>query len=438
METLRPSILPMKQEAPPPSATAAATPSMEFAHVLFMDVVGYSKLQMNQQADVQMQLQQLVQATNEVQNARRDNKLIIRPTGDGMALLFLRDVLSPVRCALQLHTQLQAKDAEIRKRTGVSIKLRMGIHSGTVLLVEDMNAQSDVAGEAIIIAQRVMDCGDSGHILLSEDVAKKLIHIDPWPRYLTDLGGCRVKHGTQVHLFNLVGRLDGPFCGNAAIPKKVEQDVSARAQEIKKYRGTFFERNPAVKRWLINGAVWGTLIGGGYYVFATIPAAGAMVRTTYAKFAVALQPPPTKAAQKTKPVKNGKTGVKNKPSGKTSRSTRATPQVAAAPRIVSVPEMLGMTLGDARAAAKENGLRLIRSPKSGYSSQYGEGMVYEQSPASGGAIRAGGAVYVRVSKGDPTAEEIITPPSEDAEPAADKGVESSVGTGEVQEASVSE
>lgn len=408
---------------------AITTPSMEFAHVLFMDIVGYSRLQMQQQAEIQVQLQNIVQNTQEVQNARRDNKLIVRPTGDGMALLFLRDILAPIRCAIQLHTALQESDAEIRQRVGVSIKLRMGIHSGTVLMVEDMNSQSDVAGEGIIIAQRVMDCGDAGHILLSSDVANKLLQIEPWPRYLTDLGTCRVKHGAQVHLYNLVGRLDGPFCGNAAIPKKVKEDVNARGEEIKKYRGSYFERNPQAKKWIANFSILAFLLVGGWFAWTKVPGVPKAVQATGKWFKGLSNPDPVDA--KNKPKAKGKTGKiaaatwkpgnDNVGSGGSEGGGRGETSGVST---VQVPDMLGLSFEDARALAKQNGLKMARSGKSAYSSTYAQGLIYSQSPDSGRYVSKGKTITVFVSKGDAPEE---TSASEEAAPPKSDETEEGVG-----------
>jgi class 3 adenylate cyclase len=382
---------------------------------------------MTQQANVQTELQKRVQETSEIQQARKEGKLIARFTGDGMALIFLRDLLSPVRCALQLQNALKSRDAEIRKSAGAPIILRMGIHSGSVLLVEDMNEQSDVAGEGIIVAQRVMDCGDAGHILLSDEMARKLRQIDPWPRYLKDFGECRVKHGVTVHLYNLYGRFDGQYCGNPAMPRKVAADEAARAQELKRFRGTLFERNPGVLKWIKALCVLAALGGGGYATWQRSTAVRQFVSTAYGNVIGGDAPAPApKTAKRPGKQEKAKPDVAHKA---TRMALRPSPQVVA-PRTaeiqrVLVPDLLGKTMDEAASLLRADGLRVTRSPKSGFNSEYPEGAIYRQSPASGSFINAGKPVFVRISKGDPpdptTVEETddtATPADEATEPAA--------------------
>src|SRR6184192_2389499 len=132
---------------------------LEIAHVLFMDVVGFSKLLINDQSEILEQLNQLVRETPHFREAEATGKLVRLPTGDGMALVFSNSPEAPVECALEISKALQNHP---------EIKLRMGIHSGAVNSIADVNDRSNVAGAGINIAQRVMDCGDAGHILLSK------------------------------------------------------------------------------------------------------------------------------------------------------------------------------------------------------------------------------------------------------------------------------
>jgi class 3 adenylate cyclase len=395
-----------------PAEVPENSPAMEIAHVLFMDVVGFSQLRMQQQAAIQVELQNLVQATPEVQAARRDGKLIVRPTGDGMALLFLRDLLSPVRCALQLSGMIQTQEAQIKQRIGAPIRLRMGVHSGSVLLVEDMNAQSDVAGEGIIIAQRVMDCGDSGHILLSEDVAKKLLNIDPWPRYITDLGEVRVKHGVKVHLYNLYGRLDGPYCGNPNKPKKVQEDSAAQAEELRRYKGTYFQRNPGAQKFLSFALVIAILGGGGWAAWTKVPAVPKFVNESTPKVAAWFkslgEKKETKEAGGEKAAPGGKTktasGDKSSTGTGGGGSTRSDSGSAnlfgsGEPRVVTVPDVVGRTLSDAKQALRSEGLKLAVTGKA-FNSSYGEGLIFRQIPEAGRSVGTGRTIKVAISRGD--------------------------------------
>jgi len=400
------AVAPTETSEDVPGGTPASTHPMEVGHVLFMDVVGFSKLPMNQQANVQTELQKRVQETAEVLQARKDGKLIARFTGDGMALIFLRDLLAPVRCAIQLQTTLKAKDTEIRQSTGTPIILRMGIHSGSVLLVEDMNEQSDVAGEGIIVAQRVMDCGDAGHILLSDEIARKLLRIDPWPRYLKDFGECRVKHGVSVHLYNLYGRFDGQFCGSPGKPNKVAADEAARAQEIKRFRGSLFERNPAAIRWIKALCVLFVLGAGGNMLWEGNPAVRDYARGTLSKLTGdKTTVPKTTAKTAGKAVKKGSgrpTVARTTPTAVVEAPPVAVEaSVTAGAQRVLVPELLGRTGDEAIELLRVDGLHLKRSPKSSYNSQYPEGAIYQQSPAAGTYLAAGKPVFVRISKGDP-------------------------------------
>ena len=167
---------------------------LEIAHVLFVDIVGYSKLLINEQHESLRELNQIFRNTDAFRVAETAEKLICLPTGDGMALAFTSSPDAPVRCALQ------ASKALLRHP---ELKIRMGVHSGPVSGITDLNERSNVAGAGINIAQRVMDCGDAGHILLSKRVAEDLVQYRHWQPYLHDLGECEVKHGEVISLVNL-------------------------------------------------------------------------------------------------------------------------------------------------------------------------------------------------------------------------------------------
>ncbi len=188
-----------------PQPEPTQPPTLEIAHVLFMDLVGYSTLAIDRQASLLQQLQEIVKSTPEFQRAQAANRLIRLPTGDGMALVFFQDPIAPVQCALNIARALKSRP---------DIKLRMGVHSGPVSRIADINANKNIAGGGINFAQRVMDCGDAGHILLSQNVAEVLSQLSDWVGRLRDLGEHTVKHGARVRLFNLcAGEL-----GNPAVP----------------------------------------------------------------------------------------------------------------------------------------------------------------------------------------------------------------------------
>jgi len=181
---------------------------LEIAHLLLIDVVGYSTLLVNEQIELLQELNQIVHGTQSFRAAEAIGKLIRVPTGDGMALLFFRSPEEPVRCALEISRALQDHPR---------IQLRMGIHSGPVAPVRDVNEQTNMTGSGINVAQRVLDCGDGGHILLSGHVAEDLADYRHWQPYLHDLGECEVKHGLRLRLFNLYK--DG--LGNPQVPEKL-------------------------------------------------------------------------------------------------------------------------------------------------------------------------------------------------------------------------
>ena len=181
----------------------------EIAHVLFADIVGYSKLSINDQHAAVEELNQIVRASEQFQRAEAANRLLKIPTGDGMALVFYTNPEEPVQCAVEISRAL---------REHPRLQLRMGIHSGPVSGVVDVNERVNLAGAGINMAQRVMDCGDAGHILLSKHVAEDLEEYEKWRPLLHDLGWCEVKHGVRVSVVNLY---DDQF-GNAKLPRKFE------------------------------------------------------------------------------------------------------------------------------------------------------------------------------------------------------------------------
>src|SRR5213080_2057292 len=179
----------------------------EIGHVLFIDIVGYSKLLINEQSEQIQTLKEIVRATEQFRLAEAEGKLLRLPTGDGGALVFRNSPEAPVLCALEISKEL---------RNHPELHVRMGIHSGPVNEVVDLNEQANIAGAGINIAQRVMDCGDAGHILLSKRVAEDLAQYRQWQPHLHDLGECQVKHDVTVSVVNLyTGE-----AGNAALPEK--------------------------------------------------------------------------------------------------------------------------------------------------------------------------------------------------------------------------
>ena len=182
---------------------------LEIAHVLFIDIVGYSKLSVNEQHAAVEELNQVVRSSEQFQKAEAANRLLKIPTGDGMALVFYTSPEAPAQCAVEISCALKEHPR---------LHLRMGIHSGPVSGVVDVNERANLTGAGINMAQRVMDCGDAGHILLSKHVAEDLEEYERWRPLLHDLGICEVKHGLCVSVVNLY---DDQF-GNATLPRKFE------------------------------------------------------------------------------------------------------------------------------------------------------------------------------------------------------------------------
>ena len=220
---------------------------LEIGHVLFIDIVGYSKLLIEEQKERLHQLTEIVLATAPVREAT-DEQLVRLPTGDGVALVFRRSVEEPARCALEIAEALQ-KHPEL--------PVRMGIHSGPVSEVKDVSGRTNIAGAGINMAQRVMDCGDAGHILLSQHVADDLVQYRQWAPRLRDLGECEVKHGVRLHLVNLYAE---PL-GNDALPQKLQQATPKPVPE-----------KPARRRnvgWIAALAALALIAAGAAYYFSS-------------------------------------------------------------------------------------------------------------------------------------------------------------------------
>src|SRR5439155_6221350 len=179
---------------------------LEIGHVLFIDVVGYSQLLITQQSEHLETLRKIVRGTAQFQAAEAEVKLLRLPTGDGGALVFQTSPEAPVLCALEISEEL---------KNHPELRVRMGVHSGPVNELTDLNEQANVAGAGINIAQRVMDCGDAGHILVSKRVADDLEHYSQWRSLLHELGECEVKHGLRISLLNLYG----DETGNPELPE---------------------------------------------------------------------------------------------------------------------------------------------------------------------------------------------------------------------------
>jgi TolB-like protein/class 3 adenylate cyclase/Tfp pilus assembly protein PilF len=206
---------------------------LEIAHVLFLDIVGYSRLSVNKQHARLEELNEIVRLSEQFRKAEAAGRLLKIPTGDGMALVFYKSPVEPAQCAVEISRALKNNSV---------LQVRMGIHSGPVGGMLDVNERTNVAGAGINTAQRVMDCGDAGHILLSKHVAEDLEGYPHWQPHLHDLGECEVKHGVRVSVVNLYTH----ELGNPQVPEKLK---AARVA------ATAARRKRAAYRWLLVGAV---------------------------------------------------------------------------------------------------------------------------------------------------------------------------------------
>jgi serine/threonine protein kinase/tetratricopeptide (TPR) repeat protein/TolB-like protein len=217
----QPSLLSLRSSPParPRSGMSSSTSKVEMAHVLFLDIAGYATLPIEQQQTARAEFQELVSNSVEFRQAEDDGQLISIPAGDGLGLVFLGDPEQPVRCAQELSLA-------VRERSG--LKLRIGIHSGLIYRVADINANLNVSGGGVNVAQAVMDCGDSGHILVSKPVADVLKQIGNWASALRDLGEREIKEGVRLHLYNLTT----PEIGNPKPPRKLRGASRKRTTRI--------------------------------------------------------------------------------------------------------------------------------------------------------------------------------------------------------------
>ncbi len=204
-----------RQRIEPPAPEPESGEGVEIAHVLFCDIIGYSLLPIDQQKRAMRILQKVVKQTTDYKKADARKQLVRLPAGDGIALAFLRDAVAPARCAFEIAAKL---------KTYPEVRLRIGAHSGPVFRSADINANQNVVGSGINLAQRVMDCGDEGHILVSRNVAEVLGQVSHWHEHLHDLGVREVKHGVRIHLYNLYTNK----IGNPEMPTKFRRGTSIR------------------------------------------------------------------------------------------------------------------------------------------------------------------------------------------------------------------
>src|SRR5947199_1237701 len=203
----------------PDQMSAPSDVKFEIGHVLFLDIVGYSKLLINEQSEQIQKLKEIVRGTEQFRLAEAEGKLVRLPTGDGGALVFRTSPEAPVLCAMEISKALKSHP---------ELHMRMGVHSGPVNEISDLNEQANIAGAGINIAQRVMDCGDAGHILLSRHVADDLKHYARWRPYLHEIGECKVKHGEIISLVNFYTE----ELGNPQRPQNIRGAAPAKSVAV--------------------------------------------------------------------------------------------------------------------------------------------------------------------------------------------------------------
>src|SRR4030095_10099970 len=224
----------------------------EIGHVLFIDIVGYSKLLITEQSELLRKLTAAVVQTEQFQIAEAEHKLVRLPTGDGMALVFRDNPEAPLKCAIEISEAvgqaLPPAGANHREAGGKALQLRMGIHSGPVNEVVDVNGRTNITGAGINIAQRVMNCGDAGHILLSRHVAEDLEQYPQWREHLHQLGPIEVKHGAKLDVVNFYN----DEVGNAKLPEKFKATRLAPVHRRKAFIGAalFLAVAASIGTWL--------------------------------------------------------------------------------------------------------------------------------------------------------------------------------------------
>jgi TolB-like protein/Tfp pilus assembly protein PilF len=219
-------------------AHATTDPKFRIGHVLFIDIVGYSKLLNDEQQAAIGALNEVVRESDQFRAEELTGRVTKIPTGDGMAMVFYDSPETPIKCALEISRMLKP-DPEVQ--------VRMGVHSGPVSDVIDLNEHANIAGAGINLAQRVMDCGDAGHILLSKHVAEDLEHSAQWKPYLRELGECEVKHGVRISLVNFCG----DNFGNPLVPEKLRRAITDR-----KRRKRFLSVSAILAACVFVGGYW--------------------------------------------------------------------------------------------------------------------------------------------------------------------------------------
>ena len=364
------------------------------AHTLFMDFVGYSRLSADSQVAVQVALQNLVYNLPAFQAARNEGELMVRKTGDGMAVIFFKDIEYPLAAAVALDEVLKRQALALREQIGANFRLRMGVHSGPVIIIdENGEGVKDVAGEGINIAQRVMDCGEEGHILASAAVANLVEDRPHWKPLFHDLGIVRVKHDELVHLYNIHGiRPDSTMIGYEALPRRVhESQARARQQSEQDTARVQVEQKTFVMGYALRAAL---LIG------SIVVLAGLL----WSFWNYRAKPDMERVARDIREAKADKR-KKNQPSPEPKITTLATPVPGPTPAItvarIEVPNLVGTTRAGAEKALAALGLKLALSGNNAAapSATIAAGSIVSQFPTPGPQQVKEGMVYVTLSTG---------------------------------------
>jgi class 3 adenylate cyclase len=375
------------------------------AHTLFMDFVGYSRLPASSQAQIQQTLHSLAFATTPMQKTRGREDLIVKRTGDGMALIFFDDLDAPLKVALEMDERIKRQQNALREQIGgTAFRVRMGVHSGPVIVIEE-NGALDVAGEGVNVAQRVMDAGDAEHILISDVVAQALSGDPVWKSLFDDLGMCRVKHDELVHLHNVHGvREDGTRIGNEAMPPRVRATQETIQNLVERDAQRAREDTAQLTRSYVGraGLVLGVLVA--LTTFATFLANGIKRTAAQTRRAqgIVIQKAKDKAA-KDKAAKDAATDPNASPAPDASPGAEATPAPGkglTGTADAQIPNLVGLSQTEAAEKCGAAGLKFALSQKTSQPSQtVPKDYVAAQFPAPGGRAPLDGAVYVTLSLG---------------------------------------
>jgi class 3 adenylate cyclase len=403
-----------------------ASQEKRLVHTLFMDFVGYSRLSLDSQVKVQQVLQEMVMRTVPYRTAKANHGLLLRKTGDGMALIFFddpeihEDVAYPLQCAIEIDYVLKHQLRQLRDKVGANFRLRMGVHTGPVVLFSGADNEIEVAGEGINVAARVMDAGDEGHILVSSTVAQQIVDRPEWKDCLWDLGACRVKHDHLVYLYNLTGKhQDGTLLGNETIPHLVHQNRERAQEQSVRAQERLIEETQEAKRSIYLRVGAGVLALG--IIAGVVASWRAIARSMdYTQFnKKTAQAVRERLAEK---EKRDLEAAKHRPKA-VLPATPAPIQMLAPHQAntpsgasVSVPSVVGLTQDEARQRAAQSALTLQESLKSPaqYHPTIPLGSIISQFPEPASAVPGDKQLFVVLSLGPQPPVAAIPPPQENA------------------------